>query len=459
VTRTSVVLPAPLEARLQHLARMTIETGAVLLTRPVIAADGSIRLLGRELLEVPDDAYERREAQSLRITSSGYVPALRRAEETETVPVWLHTHPGDGANPEMSRHDQAVNEQLSDLFRLRANSEFYGAVVVAYAGKRLTFSGHLDSGASTRPIDRLVTVGERQTIVWHIDNQHGVQPELFDRNIRAFGGDVQRAIGDLRIAIVGTGGTGSAVAEQLVRLGARNVDLFDPDTLSLSNVTRVYGSDPSQVGRYKVDVVGDNLLGIAPDAIIRRSTGMITDETVALQLAPADVIFGCTDDNAGRMVLSRIATFLLTPVIDCGVLLTSDDDDQLVGIDGRVTTVQPGSACLICRGRIDLRRATAERLTEGEHARLVGEGYAPALNGVEPAVVAYTTTVAAYAVSELLERLIGYGPDPVPNELILRLHERHVSTNRADPKRGHYCDPAEGKLGLGVTEPFLETTW
>ncbi len=38
---------------------------------------------------------------------------------------------------------------------------------------------------------------------------------------------------------------------------------------------------------------------------------------------------------------------------------------------------------------------------------------APALARTEPAVVAFTTLVAATAVSELLERLIGYGPEPM----------------------------------------------
>ena len=36
----------------------------------------------------------------------------------------------------------------------------------------------------------------------------------------------------------------------------------------------------------------------------------------------------------------------------------------------------------------------------------MAEGYAPAMPGVEPAVVSFTSWVAAVAVSELLERLI-----------------------------------------------------
>jgi len=74
-------------------------------------------------------------------------------------------------------------------------------------------------------------------------------------------------------------------------------------------------------------------------------------------------------------------------------------------------------------------------------------------------VVTFTTLVAATAVSELLERLIGYGPDERPSEVLLRCHEREISTNRALPRDGHYCHQSSGKLGLGITQPFLEQTW
>ncbi|MDE0231548.1 MAG: ThiF family adenylyltransferase, partial [bacterium] len=261
------------------------------------------------------------------------------------------------------------------------------------------------------------------------------------------------------VAIVGCGGTGSAVAEQLTRLGVRRFHLFDPKTLTESNVTRVYGSFPADIGKPKVNVVASHLSRIAPDAMVATERKKITLEATARRLGDVDIIFGCTDDNAGRLVLSRVASFFLTPVIDCGVLLSSGSGGVLNGINGRVTVLAPGLACLVCRERIDFQQAHVEMLSQDEHQRLVDEGYAPALPGVEPAVVAFTTQVAAAAVGELLERLIRYGPDPVPSEVLVRVHEREVSTNHQSPRDGHYCDPRTGKLGLGVTTPFLEQIW
>ena len=244
-----------------------------------------------------------------------------------------------------------------------------------------------------------------------------------------------------------------------MRLGVRHLTLVDPDVLSESILTRVYGSTVDAVGTPKVEVVRSHLRRIAPTATIDVTARMITEEAGALSLAGVDLVFGCTDDNAGRMVLSRLSSYLLTPVIDCGVILASDESGRLEGIHGRVTLLYPGVACLVCRGRIDLARAASEVLTPTERRRLIDEGYAPALHGVEPAVVTYTTMVAAAAVGELLERLVGYGVEDAPSEVLLRVHDREISTNVELPQRHHYCHPDAGKVGLGLTEPFLEQTW
>ena len=455
----TLVVPEQIADELFEAAGADVEAAGVLLARHVETPGGDVRLLARGIHWVPDGAYRVRKASEMSIASHGYVPALDAAEADQSVPIWLHTHPGNDTSPRPSKHDEIVDEELSDLFRLRSGSPLYGAVVVAQTGGRLCFTGHIESAHSRADIDRLWVTGRRFALAQNWLHETPPPPDQFDRNIRAFGGEIQKVLSDLHVAVIGGGGTGSAVIEQLVRLGVRHLHLLDPDTLTASNLTRVYGSFPEDIGKPKVDVLAAHVGRIAPDAEVIATQDKITMEATAKLLLDADVIFGCTDDNAGRLVLSRVASYLLTPVIDCGVLLSSGGGGQIDGIYGRVTMLVPGAACLVCRNRIDLQRAAAEVLAPEEHRRLAGEGYAPALAGVEPAVVAFTTQVAAAAVSELLERLIQYGPEPAPTEVLLRAHEREVSTNDQNPRDGHYCHPGRGKLGLGVTEPFLEQTW
>lgn len=455
----TLVVPESIADELTAALSEDVETGGVLLARHASAPSGDVRLLGHSLLWVPEDAYRVRSTTELVVESDGYVPALAAAEQTASIPIWMHTHPGHGSTPMPSGRDRVVNSQLADLFRLRSGNPWYGALIVTTANDGLGFTGHLETEACREEIDRLWITGSRFALVQNWSRPAAAAGEMFDRSIRAFGGAIQSALGQLRVAIVGCGGTGSAVIEQLVRLGVRRLRLFDPKALTGSNVTRVYGSTQRDIGRAKVDVAASHVARIAPDAQVEVHARPITHEGAARHLTDVDVIFGCTDDNAGRLVLSRIASYFMTPVIDCGVLLSSNEEEQIEGINGRVTILGPGAPCLICRNRIDLRRAAAESMSREEHERLAEEGYAPGLPRVEPAVVTYTTQVAASAVSELLERLVGYGPTPTPNELILRLHERELSFNREQPNPGHYCDPSAGKVGRGMTDPFLEQLW
>jgi molybdopterin/thiamine biosynthesis adenylyltransferase/proteasome lid subunit RPN8/RPN11 len=456
----TIVMTSSIADELRHAAMGQVETAGVLLATTLEAADGGLRLLVREIHWVEEAAYARREADGLSIRSTGYVHALARAEETQSAAIWMHTHPGRDSNPVPSEWDEIVDRELADLFRLRTGSEYYGALVVSPGSTGIIFCGHVQARSGSRlPLTNAWIVGDRLTLIASYDSEPLELATQFDRNVRALGRAIQETLRRLHIGIVGCGGTGSAVAEQLVRLGVRDLILIDPDRLSDSNVTRVYGSTVSDIGKPKVEVLKGHLSRISDDVRVEAIQSSITLESAAKRLVGCHVLFGCTDDNAGRLVLSRAATYLLVPVIDCGVLITSDDAGCLTGIHGRVTVLTPGQACLVCRGRIDLAQAAAETMSQGERIRRANEGYAPALGATEPAVITFTTAVAAAAVSELLERMIGYGPDQRPSEILLRYHEREISTNSMLPKAKHYCDPAVGKVGAGDTDPFLGQTW
>lgn len=443
-----------------------LETAGVILASIVEdnSGRGDIRLLAREIQWVPPQCYTIRETCEMTITSEGYVQALARAESIGAICLWVHTHPGMGGVPLPSVRDARVDTQLAGLFRLRSGSPYYGTVIFSPRETGMTFTGYLQAeGCPPQPIDRIWQVGPRWRSIHCYKSvvapDEDVLGGIFDRNVRAFGPVVQKTLRELTFAVIGCGGTGSVVAEQLVRMGARKILLVDPKCLSESNLTRVYGSYASDVGRSKVEILREHLLKIAPDLDCRIESSTVTIRATARLLANCDVIFGCTDDNAGRMVLSRLSSYMLIPVIDCGVLLSSRLDGLLTGIHGRVTVLYPGAPCLQCRGRLDMQRASAELLPPGERERLAYEGYAPALGDIEPAVVPFTTMVAASAVGELLERLIGYGVEPIPSEVLLRLHDREMSSNIGMPKEHHFCHPESGLLGAGITTPFLGKTW
>jgi molybdopterin/thiamine biosynthesis adenylyltransferase len=456
----TLVLPDSIAEEIARAANEPVEFAGVLVATPVKAPNGDLRLLANKMEWVKANAYLRQESSGLLIASEGYVQALSEAERRHGVAIWLHTHPGQNGEPVPSNHDLDVDREIAELFRIRTGSDYYGTLIVSPRANNFVFTGTVQRvSGQTDAIERLWRIGGDWRLSRAYDSASPQISPIFDRSVRAFGSSIQGTLNDLRVAVVGCGGTGSSTAEQLVRLGIRNITLIDADKLTASNVTRLYGSTPNNVGQPKVEVLRDHLLKIAPDLKCKAIKGMITFEKHARELTAADLVFGCTDDNAGRLVLSRLSTYLMVPLIDVGVVLSSDRTGRLTGIDGRVTVLSPGNACLVCRDRIDVTRAAAELMTPEERRRLEDEGYAPALRGAEPAVVAFTTAVAAAAVSELLERLIGYGPTPRPSEVLIRWHEREISTNLATPRGGHYCHPDVGKLGWGDRAPFLEQLW
>jgi molybdopterin/thiamine biosynthesis adenylyltransferase len=77
---------------------------------------------------------------------------------------------------------------------------------------------------------------------------------LFDRQILAFGEHVQRLLSRLHIGVIGLGGTGSAVCEQLTRLGIGRLTICDPQDFEGTNINRVYGSHTTDEGVPKAQI-------------------------------------------------------------------------------------------------------------------------------------------------------------------------------------------------------------
>ena len=228
---------------------------------------------------VPEGDYALRKNDRLTIKSTGWVPALSEAELLGAVPIWFHTHPTTRGIPRPSIADQKVDAEIADIFRARSGSEFYGTLIVSPRKIGLAFMAalRLEKGPPI-PVDRMWCVGEEWRLFRSLDAELAPLSPIFDRNVRAFGDGIQQVLGDLSVGIVGCGGTGSAVAEQLVRLGVRDLILMDDDELSASNVTRVYGSTVADVGRQKVDVLQRHLMRIAPDLQCDAIVGRITQE-------------------------------------------------------------------------------------------------------------------------------------------------------------------------------------
>ena len=141
-----------------------------------------------------------------------------------------------------------------------------------------------------------------------------------------------------------------------------------------------------------------------------------------------------------------------------GVVIASRDL-FITDVVGRVTTLLPGEACLFCRKRITPEGIRFESLSDSERASLIQEGYARELGMPNPAVIAFTSGIASFAVSELLHRMTGYmGDERKSSEVLCFFDQTKLHTNRLQPNQQCIC--AQRRFwGLGDSQPFLDAVW
>jgi hypothetical protein len=393
----------------------------------------------------------------MKIASVSFRTAMKRADALGCAFVFVHSHP-DG-HPDHSGQD---DREEAGLFRT-AYARIHGDAVHA----SLVFCGGEVSGArvwlpdgSFHQMERVRIVGRRLRL-WFPKAADDPIPEFFDRQVRAFGRDIQPLLGRLRIGVVGAGGTGSAVIEQLTRLGIGSLLIADGEQFEVSNVNRLYGSRVIDHSLPKVKIAERLVADIGLDTEVNLLPRPITFRSVLEEFRTCDAIFGCTDEEWGRSLLTRLAVYYAIPVLDMGVKIDSKDG-VIRSIHGRVTTLMPGTACLFCRGRItaegvgfeSLRATNPERAAEQEK-----EGYIPELGEPAPAVVSFTTTVASSAVTEFLHRLTGFmGVERTSSEILHLIDSTTIRRNTKISRPECFCAD-QSSWCRGDVRPFLDTTW
>ena len=216
-------------------------------TTPNITAIGttqvekSITLLAQTVTAVAEDAYILRGPLALSISSSGWVPPFRAAAANDQVPIFLHTHPR--GLPEFSIDDDEVDVVLAASARA-FGSRYYAAIVLAGSPDDPKVSARLydlgdDFNAPTPEfvvIDavRVGGAGLRLFLPPPVAGEETSeeQSSAFDRQIRMLGAEGNRTLKRVRAAIIGGGGTGSAVAVQVARLGLGELVVVDDDTVT-----------------------------------------------------------------------------------------------------------------------------------------------------------------------------------------------------------------------------------
>ena len=237
----------------------------------------------------------------------------------------------------------------------------------------------------------------------------------YSRNEALFGRDGQLKIARARVAIVGLGGLGSHVAQQLAYLGVRHVVLIDPDIVTESSLNRLVGATPddAEMQTHKVTAVARMYTSILPDARIDAFEVKLEDDDARQAIRSCTSAFSCLDDDAARLNLTELCLRSRVPFFDLASDTGGVAPDLWYG--GRIVFSGNGERCPVCLDLLDQRALARSSMSEDQlevDRRIYGVS-ADDLEGTGPAVVSLNAVVASLAVTEWMVWTTGLR-DPRP---------------------------------------------
>jgi hypothetical protein len=225
----------------------------------------------------------------------------------------------------------------------------YGAGVWAGGALHAEWFRQGESGLE-RGVFRTVTVLGQQLRC--LTGDLGNYDERFARQVPLLGQTAQAAVRQLRVAVVGAGGTGSHAIILLAYLGVRDFVLLDDDVVDPTSLNRLVTAEPPDIHSPKTMVARRRVLALAYDSKVDTLPG-VTPLGEHGELLEADMIFGCVDNDGPRHRLNSLAVEAGIPYIDIGTGVDPEVSPAATG--ARISFVLPGGPCLGCTDELDVR--------------------------------------------------------------------------------------------------------
>lgn len=177
---------------------------------------------------------------------------------------------------------------------------------------------------------------------------------MTERNNRQsfLGPAFNRVLNNCVVGVVGLGGGGSQIIQQLAHIGFKNYVLCDFDCLESSNLNRLVGATVSDLEgpngpTLKMEIAIRLIKGLVPDAEIKQVHSRFQVEPTAFR--SCNIIFGCLDGLKNRDDLENLCRSNGIPYFDIGmdVLVDGLEHPEMFG---QVIASIPGKPCMRCFG-------------------------------------------------------------------------------------------------------------
>ena len=177
--------------------------------------------------------------------------------------------------------------------------------------------------------------------------------ERFSRSDLLLGEDGKNRIRKAYVAVFGIGGVGGHAAEALARVGIGKIDLFDADTVPVSNLNRQIVALTSTVGMAKVDVMKARILDINPDCNVTAHEIFYSEENAdSIDFSKYDYIVDAIDTVKSKLLLIERAN-----AVGVKIISSMGAGNKLDPTAFEVSDIYKTSVCPLARVmRTELRR-------------------------------------------------------------------------------------------------------
>lgn len=277
-----------------------------------------------------------------------------------------------------------------------------------------------------------------------------------ERQVSFFGEEGQRSLRSKRVAVVGAGGTGSHVVQQLAYLGVGGIVAVDSEELDETNLNRyvtAWHDDPIP-GSRKVDLAERLIRRIDPEIAVTTVHDTLVSDAAYSAILKSDAVFGCVDKDGARFVLNELCIAYDLPYFDVASGITPEGS-----YGGRICVALGGGGCLFCYDELDGNEVDSDlsRPEQNEAKRAIYGVSLEELGNSGPSVVSINGVVASLGVTEFMVWATGIRR---PHGLLTYRGNRGIVTY-ADPdgnlpwKGCYYCDGIRGQRDAADVQRYI----
>lgn len=373
-----------------------------------------LKFLARVVLLVPH-AECQRFRDRLEWPGSYLDLALDTAKADDLSIFLLHSHPS--GYPQFSAIDDGSDAEIIQTLALARTDpasdgwRWHGSAIMLPQGEIRART--YDATGVALPIELVAVYGDDLKFFWE-DSIGNIE-----RRPIAFTSDMRDELERLHAVVVGVSGTGSIVAEQLLRMGFGEITAIDFDHIEEKNLNRILNSTTQDAKQkmLKVTCFKRSAESVRPQTEVH-SVDLSIEEPAAIELASAgDILFSCVDTETGRHICDRLAAAMLQPLFDVGVSLPVErrgGRSEISNIAVRIDYVQPGGSTLLDRQVYTPLGLAAEGMSRADpegYAKRVAEGYMPGSEEHAPSVICVNMLASSKVILEFIARAYPYRID------------------------------------------------